>query len=78
MLTLMQLIFAFGSFNGYISLGLAFYCVYLLYDIKVIVTDGPYGISLDDYIIGAIMIYLDIIIIFMRLLILIGKLKGEK
>jgi FtsH-binding integral membrane protein len=74
-LTIMQIFFAFGHYNAWISLGLAWYCVYLLYDLKMIMTEKRYGLGMDDYIMGAIIIYIDIIVIFMRLLILLGKLK---
>ena len=60
----------------YLCVGLLFYSVYLIYDTKLICdsgeTSGGYSLSFDDYILGAIMLYIDIIMIFLYLLRLFG------
>ena len=60
----------------YLCVGLLFYSVYLIYDTKLICdsgcTSGGYSLSFDDYILGAIMLYIDIVMIFLYLLRLFG------
>jgi len=53
------------------------YGVYLVYDTQLIVGDKRYELSVDDYIIGAIIIYVDIIVLFLRLLQLLSILRGD-
>ena len=53
----------------YYSLGLILFGIYLIIDVKLIIGDKQgYGLSVDDYIIGAMMIYSDIIMIFLYIL----------
>jgi len=59
----------------YCALGLLFYSLYLIIDTMMICggkTSSGYGCSLDDYVIGAMMLYLDIIMIFIYILRLLG------
>jgi len=51
--------------------------LYLIYDIKVIMGKENIKMSLDDYIRGALMLYVDIIRIFIKILQLLGE-KNEK
>ena len=54
------------------------YGFYLIYDTQLIVGgDRSYQLSLDDYIIGAIIIYIDIIVLFLRILQLLSYLRRE-
>ena len=67
-----------GSFlhTIYCCLGLLFYSLYLIIDTKLICGhDKHNGIAMDhnDYVVGALMLYLDIIMIFVYILQLIGK-----
>jgi FtsH-binding integral membrane protein len=66
--------FAFGIYLNafYCVLGVFFYGIYLIYDTQLIM--GKFGVAytIDDYIIAAMMIYLDIIQIFLYLLRLFG------
>lgn len=73
---------AFSSWNKplyilYTTLGVIVYGFYLVYDTQLIMGGKEEEIDLDDYIIGAIMIYLDIIIIFLKLLTLLKELFGS-
>ena len=49
--------------------------VYLIYDTQLVVGNKTNLIKLDDYIMGALLIYMDIIILFLRILRLLGKKK---
>jgi FtsH-binding integral membrane protein len=51
------------------------YGLYLVYDTQLMMGGKRYELSLDDYIIGAVMIYIDIIVIFLRVLTIIGQLR---
>jgi FtsH-binding integral membrane protein len=50
------------------------YGVYILVDVKRVVDQA--GITPDDYIVGALMIYVDVVGLFVRLLSIIGKKKN--
>jgi len=54
--------------------------LYLIYDTQLI-CGGKHGranqISMDDYIFAAIMLYLDILILFLEILKLLGKIGGD-
>mmetsp|Transcript_36843 Transcript_36843/g.33078 ORF Transcript_36843/g.33078 Transcript_36843/m.33078 type:complete len:160 (+) Transcript_36843:163-642(+) len=52
----------------YSVLGVCLYGVYLIYDTQLIMGGKRYKLDLDDYVIGALCLYLDIIIIFIKLL----------
>ena len=57
-------------------IGCLIYGIYLIIDIQMIV--GRYGeMCYDDYIIGALIIYIDIICLFLRLLQLITLILGK-
>ncbi len=57
----------------YCILGVLLYSIYLIYDIQLVM--GKFGLEykIDDYILAALMIYIDIIQIFLYLLELFGK-----
>jgi protein lifeguard len=74
-LMIFDLITGFGSNKLWIALGLFIYGIYLVIDIQRLLSESRYGMTLDDYIVGAILIYLDIIMIFIKILRLIGKKK---
>ncbi len=50
------------------ALAVLLFSVYLIYDTQLILGRKQYGLSVDDYIIGAMMIYVDIIMIFQELM----------
>jgi len=50
---------------------------YLIYDTQLIIGGGRYELSIDDYIIGALIIYIDIIVLFLRILQILSYLRGQ-
>ena len=49
-----------------------FYGLFLIYDTQLVAGGGKYSISLDDYIVGALIIYVDIMGMFLELLKIFG------
>jgi len=62
----------FGMNSVYAGVGCSIFTIFLAIDIKLITGGGRYELSEDDYVIGAIYIYLDIINIFLYVLQLLG------
>ncbi len=56
-------------------LGTVIYGFYLVVDSQLIVGGRRYGLGVDDYIIAAVIIYVDIIILFMRILQIVASLS---
>ena len=50
-----------------------FYGLFLIYDTQMIAGGRKYELSLDDYIIGALILYMDIIILFLEILKIFGR-----
>jgi FtsH-binding integral membrane protein len=46
---------------------------YLIYDIQLLAGGGAYELNSDDYILGALLLYIDIITIFLHILKIIGS-----
>lgn len=57
------------------GLGVILYGIYLIYDTQLIVGNKKHELSIDDYVLGALFIYLDIILIFLYLLDLLSSSK---
>jgi protein lifeguard len=57
----------------YCSLGVAIFGVYLVIDVQLISQSRKYKLSEDDYIIGVLILYIDIIQIFLYLLQLLSR-----
>ena len=55
------------------ALIIVFYGLFLIYDTQLIAGGRKYELSLDDYVIGALILYVDIIVIFLELLKLFGR-----
>ena len=55
--------------------GLFLFSIYLMYDTQLVIGKNKNLISTDQYIVGALMIYIDIISIFIKILLLFGKKK---
>ena len=55
--------------------GLIIFCIYLIYDTQLLIGSGKFSFSEDDYILAAINIYLDIIILFLKILAIFGEKK---
>lgn len=60
----------------YSGLGVILYGIYLIFDTQLIVGDKKHELSLDDYVLGALFLYLDIILLFLSLLDLLNSLKN--
>ena len=57
----------------YSLLGVVIYGFYLIYDVQLLMNNKRFKYSEDDYIIAAINIYLDILLIFLKILELFGS-----
>ena len=57
------------------SCGIFLFSLYLIYDTQLIIGENKKFISTDNYIVGALMIYIDIVSLFIRILMLFGKKK---
>ena len=53
--------------------GVIVYGLFLLIDTQLVCGGGKYELSIDDYIVGALILYLDIVMIFLELLRLFGS-----
>ena len=56
----------------YCTLGVIIFSLYLLVDTQLIMGGNRYSVGIDDYILGALILYSDIIMIFLYLLRLFG------
>lgn len=61
----------------YVTLGAVLFGLYILYDTQLIVGNKSQKYDIDDYIIAALMIYVDIISLFIELLSLLTDLFGD-
>ncbi|GMH44080.1 hypothetical protein BSKO_12014 [Bryopsis sp. KO-2023] len=59
------------------AIGAVVFSIYLVYDVQMLLGDKKRALNPDDYILGAITIYLDIINIFLYLLSLIGLARSR-
>lgn len=57
----------------YTFISLIIFCIYLIYDTQLLIGGKRIQFTEDDYIYAAINIYLDIIILFLKILSLVGK-----
>lgn len=53
--------------------GVIIYGLFLLIDTQLVCGGGRYSLTIDDYIVGALILYLDIVMIFLELLKLFGN-----
>lgn len=73
-MTMMMMSLFMIFFNNYIldmvfcALGVLLFGIYLIFDTQLVLGQGRHALSIDDYIIGAMLIYADIIMIFIYLL----------
>lgn len=70
----------FSSVAGYIlylGLGVVLYGMYLVYDVQLIAGGHTVKIEIDDYILGAMLLYIDIIILFLRILRILAIIKKK-
>lgn len=59
--------------NLYCCLGVIVFGIYLVIDTQLIIGGRRLAISMDDYVVGALILYMDIIQIFLYLLQLFGR-----
>lgn len=59
------------------ALTLILACIYIIYDTQLIIGNKDRKFKEDDYILGAMNIYLDVILLFLRLLSLFGKKENN-
>jgi len=59
----------------YSAFGVVLYGIYLIYDTQLIMGNKQHELTVDDYILGALFIYLDIILIFLYILDILNRLK---
>ena len=52
----------------YIGLGILIYSIYLVIDTQLIMGGKRYEVEIDDYVLGALILYTDIIMIFLYIL----------
>eukprot|EP00744_Colponema_vietnamica_P000296 GILI01000532.1.p2 GENE.GILI01000532.1~~GILI01000532.1.p2 ORF type:complete len:258 (-),score=85.08 GILI01000532.1:154-903(-) len=62
----------------YSCLGALLFSFYIIYDTQMILGNGKYNLSEEDYIFGALTLYLDIINLFLYILSIISKLTGGR
>ena len=75
MLGLLNMVMSVNNIGHTIIAGIfvIIYGLYLIFDTQLIVGDRKYGISMDDYIVGAMIIYMDVMILFLKILEVLGK-----
>lgn len=54
------------------------FSAYIIYDTQLLTGKGKHALSIDDYVLGAVMLYIDIVLLFLQILKLLGKIMGEK
>jgi FtsH-binding integral membrane protein len=59
--------------NLYCCLGVILFGVYLVIDTQLVIGGRRLEISMDDYVVGALILYMDIIQIFLYLLRILGR-----
>ena len=62
---------------GMCALGALMFGVYIVIDTQIIMNGSRYGITNDDYVLAAMIIYLDMLNLFLRLLRLLAELKKK-
>jgi FtsH-binding integral membrane protein len=55
--------------------GLILFAIYLIYDTQLLIGSGKVRFSEDDYILAVINIYLDVVILFLKILSIVGNKK---
>lgn len=64
--------FSKGLYYIYCFIGVLIYSILIIYDVKLL-SKSKYGLSHEDYIIGALILYIDIINLFLEILKLLGR-----
>jgi len=66
---------SFVMYMMWCAIGVLIYGFYLLIDTQLIIGGKFYSISMDDYILGAFILYIDIIVLFLQLLRMLSSKK---
>lgn len=79
---LMLTVFSLFTSNKFLhilicSLGVILFGLYIIYDTQLIMGKGELKLEIDDYILGAFMLYVDIVNLFLYLLELLKTLQNE-
>jgi protein lifeguard len=61
------------AYSFYIGLGILLYGIYLVMDTQLIMGGRHMELEIDDYVLGAVILYTDIIMIFLYILRFMGK-----
>ena len=74
---IMNLIFTGSDFlTALLAIGIAaIYSLYLVVDTQLVINREGTGLTLDNYVLGAVLLYLDIIRLFIQILKVLGKKK---
>lgn len=74
---IMNLVFARSDFlTALLAIGIAaIYSLYLVIDTQLVISREGTGLTLDNYVLGAVLLYLDIIRLFIQILKVLGKRK---
>lgn len=56
----------------YCSLGIILFGIYIVIDTQLIIGGKSFQLSMDDYVVGALLLYIDIIQIFLYILMILG------
>ena len=74
-LIIVSFFMTFGAWwHPFISaLLIIFYGMYLIYDTQLIAGKGKHKLTYDDYIIGALLLYIDIMMLFLEILKVLGR-----
>mmetsp|Transcript_51729 Transcript_51729/g.59106 ORF Transcript_51729/g.59106 Transcript_51729/m.59106 type:complete len:244 (+) Transcript_51729:77-808(+) len=59
----------------YCAVGCVIFSIYLIFDTQIIIGSGRFKLGYDEYIFAAMTLYLDIIVLFLKILEILGKSK---
>jgi FtsH-binding integral membrane protein len=77
-ITLLNYWISIPLFHSFLALGFAIvFSAYLVIDTQLILGKGKHNISLDNYVLGAIFLYLDIVGLFLEVLRIVGKVRNN-
>lgn len=65
--------FSYWLYNLYCVFGVILFGIYIIFDTQMIIGGKRLQLSMDDYVIGALILYIDIIQMFLYLLSLFGR-----
>eukprot|EP01015_Nassula_variabilis_P005929 TRINITY_DN144_c0_g1_i1.p2 TRINITY_DN144_c0_g1~~TRINITY_DN144_c0_g1_i1.p2 ORF type:complete len:168 (+),score=23.28 TRINITY_DN144_c0_g1_i1:66-569(+) len=77
--SLWGLFVGFGGFTYilYQLVGVAVYANYLIIDVKSIIGGGRFEVSIDDYVRASMRVYMDIVVLFIKIVNLLQKMSED-